>query len=299
MSDTAAYAPRAQHERRVGGTMRITARALGWVALVAAAHPALGAGAPRFGSAARLGAQEAAPATPPLGLVRGHVLGQGPSDPLAGALIYVSGLTITALADSSGAYRLPLPEGAWVVSVYHVRAAELGLEDAPSALVTVVAGDTTLADFTVVEEALGTQANPFRAEGLRVLVGRRVEDRKRSEGGRIDVVDFDEIAERVATARNLADVIRGTFPSLRIRKPGAGELCVETRRVTTQPIRAGGDCTGMVAVVLDGVLVFDPEHVLPTIPPRDVKRVEFINAILAGARYGTLGGNGVLVIYTR
>ena len=43
----------------------------------------------------------------------------------------------------------------------------------------------------------------------------------------------------------------------------------------------------------------EPEYTLLHIKPHDIERIEFINGLVAGARYGTGAANGVLIIETR
>jgi len=72
-----------------------------------------------------------------VGVVRGYVTGSDDAERLAGAVVYVKDSPHTTVANSSGFYELVVPEGMWIISAFHARGQELGLEGAPSALVAV------------------------------------------------------------------------------------------------------------------------------------------------------------------
>jgi hypothetical protein len=55
----------------------------------------------------------------------------------------------------------------------------------------------------------------------------------------------------------------------------------------------------MMAIYIDGVFMSAPGTIPPNIPLNDIERVEAISPGQAGVQYGTLGGNGVLLIETR
>jgi hypothetical protein len=54
-----------------------------------------------------------------------------------------------------------------------------------------------------------------------------------------------------------------------------------------------------MAIFVDGVLMSAPGTIYPNIPLGDIERVEAISPGQAGVQYGTLAGNGVLLIETR
>jgi hypothetical protein len=83
------------------------------------------------------------------------------------------------------------------------------------------------------------------------------------------------------------------MPGIRIRGGDRG-YCVEYRG-------AGGFQPGcrQVAVYLDGVRVSSPALLLPTMPLRDIERLELLSPGEAGARYGNDAALGVLLIDSR
>lgn len=241
-----------------------------------------------------VGAQET-----PRGMIRGYVMGTGPDDLLGGAVVYVKDSPHTTVANSSGYYELEVPEGLWIVSVFHARGADLAPQGAPSSLVVVQANDTADADFTFRSADPGARANPYVLEGLEIFVERTRVAANRREGARIDAMELDEIVELETSARHVGDLVRVEFPTLRVTEWDSNTLCIESRRGQTINPRAGGRCPYNVAVMLDGVLVVEPESYLPGLPPSTIARIEYVPPLVAGARFGTNASNGVLLIWTR
>lgn len=117
-----------------------------------------------------------------------------------------------------------------------------------------------------------------------------------TEGAANDV-GRDEVARMESGSKGIGDMLQ-RFPSLRVRDHGS-LVCVEFMRATS--IRGVGvtQCPGQVAVVVDGVLIAGPESFLPALRPHDVERIQFLQPSAATTRYGSHGGNGALLIYTR
>jgi hypothetical protein len=235
----------------------------------------------------------------PTGEIRGRVYQEAVTDPLRGAVVYIVDTEWTAVTDSLGRFGfLKVPEGFYVVSLYHPRMAELGLVEPPEGLVVVAEDQVSPIDFQIgsaAELGFGSENNPFVLEPLTVVSIRPSRSRATREGARIDVVDRAEIEELETSARDVGDLIR-EIPSLRVRRVG-GILCVETRRLTTR--RGGGLCTGQVPVFLDDARISDPANFLATLRPYSIQRIEFLPGVAAGVRYGTGSQNGILLIYTR
>lgn len=230
------------------------------------------------------------------GEIRGRVYGGELSAPLAGAVVYVLETDWTAVTDSIGRFGfLDVPTGFYIVSVYHPEMAKLGLTEPPEGVVGVEEGRVSPIDFQVGSglEA-GSADNPYMLEPLTVVTTRRSTERRRREGARLDVVSREEIELLEMTARNVGDLIR-EIPGLRVRDIG-GSVCVQTRRSIA---RGGGICPGMVPVFVDDARVWDAGSYLATLSPQLIERVEYLSAIIAGARYGSIGGRGVLLVYTR
>jgi len=231
--------------------------------------------------------------------------------PLVGAAIYALEQDASAVSDSLGQFALgPLEPGLYRVSFYHERLVALDLPTAPVFLVDLGEPGVVRADLYIPQgaelETLRTQevagAQPFVLEPIRISVTReraRADDRQR-EGAAVSVLERADIESQVETARHIGDLLVG-FPSVRVRRV-RGALCVESRRTASGAAavsRIADPCPRQVAVWLDQVPLAEPEYTLAQLRPRDIERVEFLNGLVAGARYGRDAGNGVLVIETR
>ena len=70
-------------------------------------------------------------------------------------------------------------------------------------------------------------------------------------------------------------------------------LCVEVSR------RSGGAGCAPAAVFINNVPVPDPTLILLDLDPNVIDRIEVLNPVDAAFRFGSIGGNGAIVIYTR
>ena len=227
---------------------------------------------------------------------------------LEGLAIYFLEDPAAAVSDSLGQYAVgPVPVGLYRISFFHPRLEELGVTAAPVFLVDLTGGGVVRADVYIptgselraLVEREFEGPEPIMLPAIEVVASReRTEDRLR-EGGAISVVSREQIADREVSARHVGDLLTG-FPTLRVSQPTGGVLCVESRRSTTlrRPDQRS-PCGAPVAVWLDGAPMSDPEYTLLHIKPQDIERIEFINGLLAGARYGTGAANGVLIVETR
>jgi hypothetical protein len=71
-------------------------------------------------------------------------------------------------------------------------------------------------------------------------------------------------------------------------------LCVELSRRT----RGSIGCN-QAAVFLNGVIMPYPEQILQDIDPNSIDRIEILSPIDAQFQFGTVAGNGAVLIYTR
>ncbi len=228
--------------------------------------------------------------------------------PLAGAAIYVVESDASAVSDSLGRFALgPLPIGLYRVSFFHERLKVLGISVAPLFLVNLTASAIVRADLYVPRgEELARlrrtdlpDVEPIMLEAIEVVAdrGRELRDERTRSGGNVFTLEREQIDARVTEARHVGDLLSG-FTSLRITSPGGGVLCIESRRAAVRS-SSRGRCVSQVAVYLDGVPLADPEFSLLQLRPTDLERVEFLNGVIAGARYGRDAGNGVLLLETR
>lgn len=241
-------------------------------------------------------------AGPPPAVVVGRVTGEALDDPLEGALVYIQGREFAALTDSMGVYAMAVPPGAWIASVYHPRAAELGLARPPTSFMTLTSGARLRVDFTLDREVLGSQRSPYVLEALEVMVEGFTRRPEREVGAHMEVLDPAVLAARLPAARHVGDLIQGQFSGLRVHHTRGIDLCIETGRAGVVR-RAGGDgtgtCPGRVAVVLDGIMLVDPGPTLRGMSPDGIARIEYLPATWATTEWGARAGNGVLYIWTR
>lgn len=249
-------------------------------------------------------AQEPDPPPPraPPAVVVGLVTGEALDDPLEGALVYVQGQEYAALTDSLGIYVMVVPPGAWIASVYHPRAAELGLARPPTSFLTLTSGARLRVDFSLDRDVLGSQQSPYVMEALEVMVDGFTQRPELEVGAHMEVLDPAVLAARLPAARHVGDLIQGQFSGLRVHHTRGVDLCIETGRAGTVR-RAGGDgsgtCPGRVAVVLDGIMLVDPGPTLRGMSPDGIARIEYLPATWATTEWGARAGNGVLYIWTR
>ncbi len=239
---------------------------------------------------------------PPPAIVVGQVTGARLDEPLGGAMVYVHGQDFAAVTDSLGLYALPLPPGAWIVSVYHARAAEMGLANPPTSFLTLTDGARIRVDFALDPAQMGSQQRPYVMEALEVMVSGSSARRRWEVGANLEVLDPGVLASRIPAARDIGDVIDGQFSGIRVSRLVRNEVCVRARR--SSMIRRGGRvargaCDGRVAVVLDGVILVDPGPTLEGLAPDAVTRVEYLPAMWASTEWGARGANGVLFIWTK
>ena len=114
---------------------------------------------------------------------------------------------------------------------------------------------------------------------------------------RANDITRDEIAQLEPVLEDVGDLLR-QIPSVRVRDHGSF-ICVEFGRATTQRGAGITQCPRQVAVVVDGALMAGPETFLPSLRPQAVERIEFLQPSAATTRYGTSGGYGALLIFTR
>ena len=227
---------------------------------------------------------------------------------LEGAAIYFLEDPAAGVSDSLGHYALgPVPVGLYRVSFFHPRLDSLGVTAAPVFLVDLTNGGIVRADVyipagpelqTLIDREI--EADPIMLPGIEVVAPRerRLEERLK-EGASVAVVSREQIAKREESARHIGDLLVG-IPGLRVSQPTGGVLCVESRRsATIRGTSQRSPCRAPVLVWLDGTPLADPEYTLMNLRPRDIERVEFINGLVAGARYGTGSANGVLLVETR
>lgn len=227
------------------------------------------------------------------GTLVGKVMDYTTREPLVGAVVSVLGTDQRQVSDAEGNVLLSgLPPGRHLVTTEY-----LGYE-ARTDSVTVFSQETV--DFEV---RLTTEA--IQVEGL-VVTARSRFGRTTSLAAdkRADVFTRVEIEPILPRVRNMGDLLRNmNTPGLRISEVMVADasgvmvpgLCVEIGRRTT---RTAGGCA-QAAVFLNDVIMPYPDQVLASLDPNVIERIEVLTPIDAQFQFGTVAGNGAVLIYTR
>ncbi len=255
-------------------------------------HPQPAARLRAFAAAAALVAL--LPATAVAQELAGVVRDAGSREPVPSATVSLLGADGAALArvlsDSAGRFTLTAPRpGAYRLEVrrigYAARAPEtLRLEPGAVTEVEVLLSTEPVALEAVVVETRSRRAREAVARGtpLRLLTRQDIEE-----------------VERRSNPQHVGDLARAFSPDVVVKyatraMDGYKTICIEA----VQRVRRTVNCD-MVLVVLDGMIIEDPSLVLHGMVPDHVESMEFLKPTEGGVRYGTLGGQGVLLINTR
>lgn len=227
------------------------------------------------------------------GTLVGKVMDYTSREPLVGAVVTVVGTDERQISDADGNVLLTgLPPGRHLVSTEY-----LGYESRTDS-VTVFSQETV-----DIEIRLTTQA--IEVEGL-VVTARTRFGRTTSVAvdKRADVITRAEIEPILPRVRNMGDLLRNmNTPGLRISEVMVADasgvmvpgLCVEIGRRTT---RTAGGCS-QAAVFLNDVIMPYPDQVLAALDPNVIERIEVLTPIDAQFQFGSVAGNGAVLIYTR
>ncbi|HSW28748.1 MAG TPA: SusC/RagA family TonB-linked outer membrane protein [Longimicrobiales bacterium] len=226
------------------------------------------------------------------GRISGVVRSADTQRPLSGAQVFIQGTRIGGLSNQEGRYLINgVPAGTHQVRVTIIGYAQTGQT------VTVAAGQTVTADFSIAESAVSL-------EGL-VVTGTAKEVRAREVGSALDAVTSREL-ENVAVT-NAENILAGRVPGLTVLQgngqPGAG---------TTVRIRAQTTVSSTTdpLIYVDGVRIFHETvgtqggarlglSPLQDIAAEDIERIEVIKGASAATLYGTEASGGVIQIFTK
>lgn len=225
------------------------------------------------------------------GILQGEVVDYVSGAPVAGASVSILGTTSRVLTDAEGSFLLDkLPPGRHLVVTEY-----LGYETRTDS-VTIFSQETVGIEVRMATDAL-------EVEGLVVTARMRFGENTLNVGKRQDVFTREEIEPLLGRVQNAGDLLRNmNVPGLRVREvyiddpitgvrlPG---LCVEVSR------RYGGSGCRPAAVFLNGVYIPQPDQFLRSLDPNVIDRIEILSPIDAQFQFGSLAGNGAVVIYTR
>jgi hypothetical protein len=213
----------------------------------------------------------------------GRVIDESTLQPIADVVVRVRGTELSALTGSDGLFRFQaVPVGARQLVFEHVAYGE---------------HVDTFAVRSEEETFLQIRLTARAVELPGVVVEGRteLEQRRQSTGFSMNEIQRPEIEEAAKRGQTLWELLRDAMPQVAVRDASRGiAACVEFRGA----MRLTGGCNHM-SIFMDGVLLSAPGTVYPNIPLGDIERLEAISPGQAGVQYGTLGGNGVLLIETR
>jgi TonB-dependent starch-binding outer membrane protein SusC len=226
------------------------------------------------------------------GTVAGTVVDVTTQRPLAGVQVSIVGTRLGTLTNQEGRYLITnVPAG-----TQEVRATLIGYARG-SQQVTVAAGATVTADFTIRETAI-------ELEGIIVspITGR--EERRRELGTNTASIQTADI--NPATVNTFADVLSARAPGVtlqqtagtlgtseRIRIRGANSISLSNEPlVYIDGVRASRSFGGF------GVGGANPSR-LNDLSPGDIENIEVLKGPAATAMYGTAAASGVILITTK
>lgn len=225
------------------------------------------------------------------GTLQGRVLDYVSGEPLAGAAVAVLGTQSRVLTDELGMFVMDdLPPGRHLVTTEY-----LGYETRTDS-VTIFSQETVGIEVRMATEAL-------EVEGLVVTARSRFGENTLNVGKRQDILTREELEPLLGRVQNAGEVLRNmNVPGFSVREvyiedqitgvrmPG---LCVEVSR------RFGGEGCKPASVFVNGVYIPQPDQFLRSLDPAVIERIEILSPIDAQFQFGTLAGNGAVVIYTR
>jgi TonB-linked SusC/RagA family outer membrane protein len=234
-----------------------------------------------------------------VGTITGHVTGAASGEPVQGVTVRVVDARLGAVTDASGKYRIDqVPEGSHVV-----RASRIGFAQ-DSQVVTVTAGQTVTADFSMHEVAV-------RLSEV-VSIGYETQAR-RDLTGAVASVSSSDIKEGPDV--QLDQALTGKAPGVTIvTSNGQPGTTSEVRIRGGNSITAGND----PLYVIDGVpIAQSPEELRPSgtstlevqgatglsplagINPDDIQSIDVLKDASATSIYGARAANGVILITTK
>lgn len=226
------------------------------------------------------------------GTIRGSVVAEASSRPLAGAQVSIPGTGLGSLTNNAGEFLIVgVPAG-----THTVRVQMLGFSSTEQE-VTVAAGGTAAADFRLSETAIVLDEL--------VVTGTAGVTRKKEVGNAISAIGRAQIENQ--PVRNTQDIIAGRSPGVSVLansgQPGAGGTI---RLRGTNSITQGNN----PLIYVDGVRIYSEggpaawtsrQNTLPLndINARDIERVEIVKGAAATTLYGTEASGGVIQIFTK
>ena len=227
--------------------------------------------------------------------IMGTVLDNATQQPLEGVWVALSGTRFSTVTNAEGKFSfLDVPPGNHVLE-----SNQIGYAFRADSL-------TLLRHALGLRIALSEQAiplNPITVTGTRDRSAARNAEIERISNpfsSRFQGITPLEMDEMRASVTHVHDVIRrANISGLTIRPLARPGIFGEAVLFCVEHIRNRGDGCQSVAVFVDDVPMADPVSFLRDLNPEVISHLQFMHAIDARTRYGAMGENGVLLIYTR
>ncbi len=229
--------------------------------------------------------------------LQGRVLDQGTETPVPGAVVSLLGrdgvAQVRTLTDSAGRFSLRPPEA----GEYFVHAEAFGYNETQSPLLALTTEGTAPIDLMLVAAPIGLEGIEVSVEELAAEELAAFGISPRELGNRwIDRRKIDAIPVK----RDMGTILeRSTIPNTRIIRPenlttGSDNLglCVALTRARTGEGR--GTCA---LVVLNGVPISGVQAL--EIDPETIESMAVLQPFEATTYYGTQGGAGAVLVWTR
>jgi TonB-dependent starch-binding outer membrane protein SusC len=230
------------------------------------------------------------------GVVTGRVTNAQTNEPVANAMVTVTGSALRALTNTAGAYTIPrVPAGNHTVAVNVFGFAE------QSRAVNVAAGATVQANFALTHSVIELGALVATASGA--------EQRQREIGNAVSVINVPDV--NLAPITNISQLLQGRAAGVAVlQSSGTSGTGARVRIRGNNSISLNND----PLLIIDGMRVEASTASMPTavialngqnwsrwndINPEEIESIEVIKGPAAAALYGTAAANGVVQITTR
>jgi TonB-linked SusC/RagA family outer membrane protein len=228
------------------------------------------------------------------GTITGRVTDSRSGAPLTDATVLVAGTTLRVVTNGQGEYRIGnVPAGSQSVT-----ASRIGYAGGTQR-VTVAAGQTVTANFTLNTSAVNLNALVVQASGR--------EARQRELGNAVSNITADQVPQ--ATVQNFSQFLQGRAPGVvvtqssgqlgsnsRIRIRGVNSLSLSNDPlIIIDGVRIGQDNSGGQELFTGG----QATSRLNDLNPEDIESVEVLKGPAASALYGTQAANGVIQVTTK
>jgi len=216
------------------------------------------------------------------GTISGRVVDSRTGRPTPDVAVAVPSIGAQALTNSDGFFvLLGIPAGAQDLVFGHLAYGQHTRQ------VSVEADGELVLEARLSQRAI--RLAPLVVEALSELERRRI-----TSGFSMNEVRREEVELAQSKGQTLAELLRDRLPGAVLRTGQGGSACLESRG-----FRSGGASCRGVTVMLDGVQIAAPGSLYTTMPLDQIERIELLSPGEAGARYGSAGGRGVLMIETR